>query len=246
MNRTFSPVLLLSALLLTLFSCKKETDNKYASELTRGYYPLQLGRYVVYDVDSTIWDDFRQVKTVHKYKMMYTIADTFRDNTNRLSYRIDVHIRNNDTLQWNTHRVINVTDAGNSLEYTELNLRFVKLVFPVANNVEWHGNSMISAGDQDLQYFQGWTYKYSDQEKPFNNGKAYFDNTITVQQADEKLNDPETQPDSYAYLTFAKEVYGYDIGMVYRELTHWTYDPSPGQPKFRRGYSVVMRAVDHN
>jgi hypothetical protein len=93
---------------------------------------------------------------------------------------------------------------------------------------------------------QDWNYQYKDQEQSFNNGKAFFDNTVTVLEADETVNDPETMPDSYASRTFAKEVYGYDVGMVYREMTHWTYDGSPGQSRFRRGYSVVMRAVDHN
>ena len=201
---------------------------------------------MVYDVDSTIWDDFKQVKTVHKYQMRYTIADSFRDLTNRLSYRVDVHIRKNDTFQWNTHRVIEVTPTTTGLELKEANLRFIKLVFPVANNFEWKGNSLIPAGDQDYQYFQDWTYRYSGYEEQFNNGKVLFENTITISQADEKLNDPETMPDNYAYRTYAKEVYGYDIGMVYREITHWIYDPKPNEPKFRRGYSVVMRAVDHN
>jgi len=247
MRKKFFPVLLLLGSFSVFFlSCKKESDNKYGNELTKGYYPLAIGRYVVYDVDSTIWDDYKQVKVLHPYQMRYTIADTFRDNTNRLSYRMDVHIRRNDTLPWQTHRVINVTPTATGLEYTEANLRFIKMIFPVANDLQWKGNSLIPAADQDYQYFQDWTYSYSNQEEAFNNGKVFFDNTVTVNQVDDKVNDPETMPDSYASLTYGKEVYGYDIGMVYREMTHWIYDPKPGEPHFRRGYSVVMRAVDHN
>jgi len=239
-------LLLLASVSVFFFACKKESDNKYSNELSRGYYPLAIGRYVVYDVDSTIWDDFKQVKTLHRYQMRYTVADSFFDNTNRVSYRVDVHIRTNDSLPWNTHRVINVTPTSTGLEYTEANLRFIKLIFPVANNLEWKGNSMIPAGDQEYNYFQDWTYRYSDHEQSFNNGKVLYDNTITVNQVDQKENDPETMPNSYAYLTFGKEVYGYDIGMVYREITHWVYDAKPNSSNYRRGYSVVMRAVDHN
>lgn len=166
------------------------------------------------------------------------------DAQKRLSYSIDVHIRTNDSLPWLTHRVIYVTPTATGLEYVEANVRFIKMIFPVANNLEWNGNALIPSGDQDYQYFQNWTYKYSDYEQSFNNGKVLFDNTITVNEADDKLNDPETMPESYATRTFAKEVYGYDIGMVYREVTHWTYDPFT--TKYRNGYSVVMRAVDHN
>ena len=247
MNKKFLPaILLLVSFSAIFFSCTKESDNKYGNDLSRGYYPLALGRYVVYDVDSTIWDDYNQVKTIHKYQMRYTIADTFFDNSNRKSYRIDVHIRNNDSLPWKTHRVIEVTPTNTGLEYTEANIRFIKMIFPVANDLEWKGNALIPAGDQDYDYFQNWTYKYSGHEQPFNNGKVYFDNTITVNETDERLGDPEASPYNYAYLTYAKEVYGFDIGMVYREMTHWVYEGKPNQTSYRRGYSVVMRAVDHN
>lgn len=242
MNKKFIPFLLL-AVIATLFSCKKEDDRTYPGDATTGYYPLQFGRYVTYDVDSTLWDDFLKVKTVHKYQMRYIVTDTFRDNENRLSYRMDVYLRKTESQPWKTHRVFYVTPTPTRLEYVESNVRFIKLVFPVSNNITWKGNAMIPAADQDYAYFQDWTYRYSNFGEPYNNGKALFDNTVTVHQVDDSVNNPETQPSDFASKTFGKEVYGYDIGMVYREMTHWTYQPTQG---YRSGYSVVMRAVEHN
>jgi hypothetical protein len=245
MTKKFLSFLLVAALFSVVFvSCSKEKDDKYANDYSRGYFPLQFGRYVTYDVDSTLWDDFLCLKSVHPYQMRYTIADTFRDNQNRLSYRMDVHIRTEDSLPWNTHRVIYITPEVSHIEYVEDNVRFIKLVFPVDETSSWQGNSMIPVSDQDYQYFFGWNYRYSEFTKPFNNGKVNFDNTVTVSQADEAQNNPELMPSAYAYKTYSKEVYGYDIGMVYRETTHWIYDPNVAQ--CRKGYSVVMRAVDHN
>lgn len=246
MNKKFLPVLLIAiACMVSFLSCTKKKDEKYGSNYGAGYFPLQFGRYVVYDVDSILWDDFQCVKSKHHYQMRYTIADTFRDNENRLSYRMDVHIRKQDTLQWQVHRVIYLTPTDTHLEYVEDNIRFIKLVFPVADNTTWKGNSMISPLDQDYQYFQDWDYTYSGFTQPYNNGFTFFDNTITVSEIDEQVNDPETMPTAYSYKTYAKEVYGYDVGMVYREITHWTYNPD-GATQCRSGYSVVMRAVDHN
>ena len=245
MTKTFFPAILVAAFMtITLFSCIRKGDDKYGGDISKSFFPLQFGRYVVYDVDSTLWDDFHQVKTLHRYQMRYTIADTFRDNEFRLSYRMNVHIRPNDTFQWKTHRVIYVTPTPTRLEWVEENIRFIKLVFPVADNIEWKGNSLIAAGDQDYQYFQDWTYKYANFTLPFNDGKVMFNNTVTVNQVDEQQNDPETRPAAYSFKTYGKEVYASDVGMVYREMTHWIYDP--GVVKYRKGYSVVMRAVDHN
>jgi len=244
MNKKLVPLFLIAAFFsLSFLSCTKEKDTEYKEDRTRAYFPLQFGRYVVYDVDSTRWDDFLKVKTLYQYQMRYTVADTFRDNQFRLSYRIDVHLRKKDNIPWNTHRVIYVTPTPTHLEYVEDNVRFIKLVFPVSNTITWKGNSMIPAGDQDYSYFQDWNYTYANVDKPFNNGIAHFETTATVYQVDDSLNHPETRPNDYAYRIYGKEVYGYDIGMVYREMTYWTYQPTIG---YRSGYSVVMRAVDHN
>ena len=241
MYKKFTPFYLL-AIVITLFSCTKEKVD-YGTDFTRGYYPLKFGKYVVYDVDSTLWDDFLKVKTLHHYQMRYLCVDTFRDNQFRVSYRMDVAIRLNNTLPWKEHHVFYVTETSTHLEYVEDNLRFIKLVFPISNNITWDGNSMIPTSDQDYTYFQGWLYKYANRGLGYNNGSTYYDNAVTVTQIDDALSDPELHPDTYAYKTFSEEVYGFDIGMIYREMTHWTYQPTIG---YRSGYSVIMRAVDHN
>lgn len=246
MNRNVLSVLCFAGLLtFVLFSCTKKKDTSYSENYSEGFFPLDFGKYVVYDVDSILWDDFQCVKSLHAYQMRYTVGDTFRDDANRLTYRIDIHLRKKDTLSWDPHRVIFVTPTDTRLELVEGNVRFIKLVYPVSNDVTWQGNSMIPALDQDHRYLQGWTYRYSNFSEQFNSGFTYFDNTVTVSHIDEQQNDPETMPDSYSYKTFSKEVFGFGIGMIYRETTHWIYDPTNG-PKCRKGYSVIMRAVDHN
>ena len=75
--------------------------------------------------------------------------------------------------------------------------------------------------------------------KPYNNGRINFENTISVNE----IADSVSYPLPGAHKTFSREVYAYDVGMIYREFTHWTNDP--GNP-CRKGFSVMMRAIDHN
>jgi hypothetical protein len=162
---------------------------------------------------------------------------------------MDVHIRNADTAAWRVDDVFFITPTATGIEVIQNNLRFTKLVFPVKDGVTWKGNSQIATNDQDLGYFFDWNYKYMNVGGAYNNGRVEFENTATVQQVDETQNNPDTMPAAFAYRTFGREVYAHNIGMVYRELLHWTYDPnpSPGQPQAsRKGYSVVMRAIEHN
>lgn len=247
MIRRILPFLFIAAV-LSVASCKRESDDRFGSDITRGYFPLELGHYVLYDVDSTIWDDFKCTKADSHYQMRYTIADTFRDNELRLSYQVDVHIRKDDTQPWRIDDVFYITPTSSSLEWVQNNLRFTKLVFPVADGATWNGNSQIATNDQDLRYFEGWMYKYSNKNDQYNNGRVAFDNTVTVNLVDEKQNDPDTMPTAFAYRSYGREVYAHGVGLIYREMLHWDYqyNPTPGSQSCRKGYSVVMRATEHN
>lgn len=246
MIKRLTPFLFIAALMVVA-SCKRESDDRYGADITRGYYPLQLGRYVVYDVDSTIWNDFDCTKKEKHYQMRYTVSDTFRDNERRISYQIDVHSRNADTADWRVDDVFFVTPTASGLELVQNSLRFTRLIFPVSDGATWSGNSKIATNDVDLSYFYGWIYKYSNKGQTYNNGRVLFDNTVTVDLVDQKQNDPDTQPGAFAYRTYGREIYAHDVGMIYRELVHWTYDPNPSTPQAcRKGYGVIMRATEHN
>ncbi len=235
----------LTALLFS--SCKKDNDNTVAPEnQVSDYYPVNLGHYVEYNVDSTYWDDFLALKTVKKMQMRYTVVDTFTDLARNPSYRVEVLVRKNDTSQWQPESVFSVTKKPSSVEVVQNNLRFIKLQFPVTNGNSWQGNQYISTFDQELQYFRDWTYKFSDVGKPYDADGVVFQNTATVNQIDETVNDPELQPEAYATRNFGKEIYGKGAGLLYREAIHWVYDPGVGVRKARKGYGVRMSAYKHN
>ena len=246
MSKRLLPILSIVLCLAAFSSCKKESDTSYGADVTRGYYPLSRGHYVIYDVDSTIWGEIPGGKRLAHYQMRYTVADTFKDLQNRPSYRVDAIIRNADTAQWRTSDVFYVTPTLASIEVVQNNLRFTKMVFPVADGVTWKGNNAIATADQDLSFFYDWDYRYSGKGSSYDDGRASFDNTVTVQERDETKGNPDSSAISYAYRNFSKAVYAYNVGLVYREFVHWVYDPVPGAINGRKGYEVVMRATDHN
>lgn len=249
MTKRFLPVLLVLAVLSLgyMSSCKKETEStRFYPEATRGYFPLQIGRYVIYDVDSVTWNDFDCTRKERHLNMRYTVADTFTDNAGRPSYRIDVHQRVADTGVWRVSTVFYATPTSRGLDVVMNNRRMEKLVFPVSEGKTWYGNRAIDTNDAENRYYSGWLYQYVKFVQPYDNGRLSFDNTVTVYQVNDSLNNPERIPGAYAERTFSREVYGYDVGMIYREFTHWTYDPGNAATACRKGFSVVMRATDHN
>jgi hypothetical protein len=246
MKKKLLPAFLIAALFIAGFSACTKKPEKFLGDYSKNYFPLKIGKSITYDVDSVLWDDYYDVRSLHHYQIRWTIVDTFRDAQFRLSYRLQTYIRKQDTLAWQNHTVIYLTPTDNSIEYVEDNLRFIKLIFPIQNGGTWKGNALISPLDKAYTYFQGWNYYYDNFAQPFSNGFMQLDNTVTVHGVDDTVGNPETRPTEYASKTYAEEVYGQGIGMVYREMIHWVYDPSkPGTP-FRDGYSVVMKAVEYN
>lgn len=253
MNKKLLPFLLLAVLFtVTYFACKK-ADKKPVVDATNEYYPLQIGKYVIYNVDSTLWDDTLCVVQVRHHQMRYTVADTFTDAQGRLSYRVDIHMRHQTEDEWEPHSVFYVTGTSTTLETIHSGLHFINLQFPIANGTSWKGNAYVNTTDPDLTYFNNWDYTYSNVGGSFNNGLVVYNNTVTVNERDETIGDPENIPRQPATRNLSKEVYASGIGMIYRQYIHWTYDPGaiqnndPNNPnRCRKGNGVVMTAVDHN
>ncbi len=246
MMKRLLPLVALAILSLLGASCNKSDNDSFVyEEPTRGFFPLQVGHYVVYDVDSVTWDNFDCSKKTRHLQMRYMVADTFTDNSGRPSFRVDVEQRDNPDSAWAVSQVFYATPTQSGVEVVMQNLRFEKMVFPVRNNVQWLGNRAIDTTDASLSQYGGWVYRYSNYLQPYNNGRLNFGSTVTVTAIDDSVNNPETMPDAYAERNFFREVYAYAVGMVYRESTYWTYDPASPSTACRKGFSVVMRAIQY-
>ncbi len=254
MNKKTLPFLLLAVLFIIAYSsCKKADEVKAVSE-NEAYFPLEIGKYVIYNVDSMIWDDTNCVKITRRYQMMTTVVDTFTDSKGRMSYRLDTRIRKKAEEPWMLHSVSQATNTGQELEVAYSGLRFIKMIYPIAENRTWLGNAYIETRDTTFSYFKDWNYRYINLDQPFGTGQVTYNNTVTVLGIDEAINEPYAQPRERASRTYSKEVYSRGIGMVYREYYHWTYDPNAKQNndinnienRCLSGAGVILRAVDHN
>lgn len=237
-------LLLILAVNIALFSCKKPDERPAPLPVEQKYYPLEKGKWIIYDVDSTIWDDTFCVERFYNYQIRHYIADTFTNERGVPSYRVETSIRRKVEEPFVSHRVFYATNTGVTLETVQDQARFIKLVFPVEEGRTWEGNNYIPSDDPQFSFYDKWVYEYQDVEQSFNTGLKVFDNTVSVEQIDEAVSDPELFPLEFASRTSSREVYAADVGLIYREFIRWTYDPNGTE--CRKGVGVVMRAVDHN
>lgn len=212
--------------LLSFQFCKKQTDS-YTAQSYKQYYPLTVGKYMLYRLDSLVFVDFDSKQEIHSYQAKDLVDEEMTDNIGRKSFRIRRMIRNLDgTGEWRDIATFMATPLDHSLEYVEENQRYIRLKDPVREGFYWDGNSYIDLTDE-LSYLQFWDYNYKDVGQAFSTNDTDFNNTITVLHVDESSGDVELFPNSFASKDYSVEVYSKDLGLVYKDLVTWTYQATP-------------------
>src|SRR6185437_8109656 len=127
---------LLAIAFVALFSfnaCKKQIEGPTAP--LSDYFPLQTGKYITYNLDSTTYTNFGARPVITHYQVQYYTDSTITDNEGRTAYRIIRYIRDSSSGTWVADNTFMALNTGNTIQWVENNLRFVKLVLPIEEGV---------------------------------------------------------------------------------------------------------------
>lgn len=238
------------SVLLIFGACQKESEI-FRTEKIRDYYPLKIGKFITYNLDSTVYVNLSTVKEVHSYVIQDKIDAVIQDNLGRFSYKVKRLIRNKvDTTKWSDLSSYLVTHDSIQLELVQDNLRYIKLREPISNGFSWKGNSYINTTTfPALQYLNGWEYQYADTRRPFTiNGISYTE-TITVNQQNNSLGNPKDKKFYYEVI-YSKEVFAKSVGMIFKEFLHETWQPpnvnSAAGYFEANSYGIKMTMISNN
>jgi hypothetical protein len=249
-KKYFAPVLFAAIVSVLLSSCAKET-TQIDTKLISDYLPLQVGKFITYRLDSTVYVNLNTVKEVHSYVVQDLVDAAITDNLGNPSFRIRRLIRSNtDTTIWKDNASFVITPKAKSVEWIENNLRYIKLNEPIRDNFLWRGNSYINSySNPDLQYLDNWEYIYENVGQPFNGPGLNLPETITVLQRDEILGDPDNKS-FYFEINQSKEVFGKGIGLVYKNFLHEAWQPpnitSPSGYYEPNSFGITLTLLNHN
>ncbi len=172
------------------------------------YYPTTIGRYVIYDVDSTIYNSLTQDTTVTKYRIKEKITELFTDNEGQEALRLERFIKkynpnkSYDSIAWAIKEVWMVNANKKSIQVVEGNVRFTKLIFPIQQGANWNGNAKNTIGE--------WMYAYEYIDKTESVGSKQLDKVLNVKQKNYRT--------LISYQNYT-EKYAKGVGLVYREIT---------------------------
>ena len=242
-------------LLFIFISCKKQTEV-YSSEPISDYLPVEVGRYITYRIDSTVFTNQGRNEEVHKYQVKHEVEKLIEDNLGRPSYRIIQYLSDSTGTQpWVPIGTYFITPLSDQVEVIEDNLRFVKLHLPIKVNYSWQGNSHLSSNPYNTLYsfsnddnMTDWTYTYDLFEPVASIEGQSVNDVYTIFHVDEALNAPVTDPSSYGARNYSLEKYAKDIGLVYKDYILWEYQPNTGGSGggYKVGFGIKMWMIDHN
>jgi hypothetical protein len=225
--------------ILAIVSCKKDGDVD-PPELGYDYYPDEIGRYVIYEVDSTTYDDFFRPPLITRRKLMIKerIESYFTDNQGRQAARVEVSEYDSLEAAWIVRKAHYFVKTPKAVERVEDNLRYIKFIFPPSLNSKWKGNKYIQAVD-NVAYLDNWEYTVTESRVPTTVNGVTYPSSVSI-----LLRDRETQIQK----VYAKEIYAQGVGMIFREWTVLDAQSNfdlPWPERAEKGTIVTMQAVSY-
>jgi len=245
---------------ITLLTCTQRTVVEPESFIAEqyAYFPMRIGQFKAYQTDSIVFDFSPDGSTRLDSTRTYVkelVTDTFRDNSGTLTYTIQWFERKNEQAPWIIKQTNAAIRTSSQAIYSESNLRFLKLVFPLDMRTEWNGNLWIDqnreieiAGER-LRPFSNWGYEVDSFDVPAVVGQFAFDSTLLITEADDQ---------NILERRFSKVRYAKNIGLVWRE--QWILDTQycnqipfpadcetlPWDQKAEKGYILRQTLISFN
>lgn len=233
-------LLVFAAVALALAGCKKEVVVPVADD-GANYFPLEVGKYRVYDVDSIHFNDVTMTSDTTRFQIKEEITAQLQNESsfdaNTRWYELNVYRRADTGQSWQQTHYATEGVSPVRAERVENNLHFINLVFPVALGKSWSGNAFISDSTETI-YSPDWQYAYANVDTNITfDGNVYTKCIVVTQFNNQNLIEKDIE----------REIYAYGIGLVYKESTHverqdianpvWTPE---------KGTIVTRRLREHN
>ncbi len=245
-----SYTILLSFILFMIYSCEKTKEEYDEDKFGYDYFPLEIGKYWIYKVDSTIYDDqgSKIINTISEVKE--EVVERYTDQVGDTIYRIERSWRTGDSTSWKLTDVWTSYENNHQAFRTEENLKFIKFVFPPIKGLSWNGNlyidesTVIDVAGESVNMYSGWdNYKIGSLDITETIGKTDYAKVATVLQTDDNNSNAIER-------RYAIEKYARGVGLVYKEYeildSQCITCSQDWQEKAEKGFILKQTLIGHN
>ncbi|GAB3513697.1 hypothetical protein GCM10027341_56030 [Spirosoma knui] len=165
------------------------------------YFPLDAGRYVVYDVQEQYYA-LNSAPIQRSYQLKEVTGPAYSDVTGQTAFQLTRYRRSSASEPWQADSIWSARLVNNEAIRTENGQDLVKLVFPVSDQLSWNGNRHTTREPDD--------YIIRNSNQPYRVSDKQFDQTATVlEQNDSTLVSQDKR----------LAVYAKTVGLIYKERT---------------------------
>ncbi len=246
----FAPFACLALLAILFYSCREGTNAEdYNIDFGYDYFPLEVGRSIEYQVDSTIYDFDGATPIVLNSTTFVKeeIVGMTEDAQGDTAYVVERFEKTNLSDNYTIKDVWYFSKSDRRAERVEENLRFISLVFPALEGTDFDAtlfiddNLEIVVAGESIRAYEGWSSEIGTVGEPDTIGMFTFDEVLDVTYADEE-NLIEKR---YSIAKYAK-----NVGLVFRE--EWILDTQdlddsiPFENRAELGYIIRQTVIAYN
>lgn len=230
-------------------ACRKDQTQPDPAFYAYDYYPLELGKYWVYQVDSSLFDPVVNGKPILQTRSLIklTVLDTFGVGNGLLNYVLS--LANFDTVnqEWKDIGLWSAARSDAEAYLDEGNRRLVKMTFPPVPGLHWDGTryideqTIVYISGEPLEMYKGWDSQIVSVDQPAEINGFSYDRVLSILLANSE---------SRIEKRYALEQYIRGVGLGYREYwildTQLNTDDRPWDQKAQRGFILKQSLVEHN
>ncbi|MDR6803517.1 hypothetical protein J2Y45_000787 [Dyadobacter sp. BE34] len=194
------------------------------------YYPLEIGHYIVYDVNQEVYSAGQTAPVVTKWQEKDEVDRVASDSAGIVTYVIARSTRNSTADYWQKVKEYTIHKYPDKLLTNIDNQPFLSLTFPIDSRTTWNGNSYNNLEKQDCYYEPGF--------KSVKIGEQSFDNVLTVvERSDTSIINK--------YVTIKQ--YGVGVGLISDDQTAFEFcqnDDCIGSGKVESGNHKTRKIIE--
>lgn len=203
-------------LLLGFLGCERIVET--LPPQGQAYYPIEQGRYKVYQIDSLIYDEYNCNRLRVAYQVKEVTGAVITDGEGHTAYRVQRYERTTAADEWELRGIWTEKIEDKQIQRVENNQRMIKLVMPVKKDQTWDGvvyirrDTLVPIRGGAIDLYKDWEdFQYLNVGAPYVDtiSNIVYNETVQVLQVD-KTNNIERR--------YSTEVYAKGIGLVYKEM----------------------------
>ncbi len=153
---------ILSLSLFIFWSCKKDEPEIKEYNFDNIYFPLHIGSWITYQIESINIDTKINVNDTTTYQIKELIESELHNSNDFNTYRLERYYRPDSTQEWEILNVWEIRQYDRRINKIEENIEYLRLLSPTQINQQWDGNLYNSKDEEDCKLSKIETLRISD------------------------------------------------------------------------------------